>query len=195
MNYSNEFLKGWGEGELLCGGGSLSKHTVGSRKELRRMISITGAKSILELGCGDLVWHGPELPDIDYHGIDLHERDTWAKRREQGAKLSVLPANSPNLPRAELIIARLVFIHLNNEYILEVLEEIKKFGKWLFANHDPNTDADRKGRDQKSVPGHRAGSVFSSHNYPVNLNKPPFSLKYHEKQKPPKADGMSLFTL
>lgn len=186
MKYSNELKKGWGKGDLLCGPGSLEKHAKPSREKLRHWLSVTEAKSILEIGCGDLVWHGPELPNIDYHGIDLHERDTWVERREQGAKLSVMPANSPKLPKADFIIARAVFIHLSNDYILEVLTEIKKFGKWVFASHDPNADFSRYGR---------TGPVFNRHGFGVNLHKPPFSLSYHEKQSPGEFEGMYLFSL
>ena len=186
MAYKDEFLTGWGKGELLCGFGSLEKFSKPSREKLRHWISVTKANSILEIGCGDLVWHGDELPNVNYQGIDLHERETWAKRRKEGAKLSVLDANSTDLPKADLIVARDVFIHLSNDYILQILEKLKEAGKWLFASHDPDADKSRGGR--KDV-------TFDKHGYGVNLNKDPFSLQYHEEQDPPRWRGMSLFKL
>lgn len=186
MAYSGEFETGWGKGELLCGPGSLEKFAKPSREKLRHWLSVTGAKSILEIGCGDLVWHGETLPEVDYHGVDLHERETWKARREQGAKLAVSDGISPDLPKADLIVARDVFIHLSNDYIARILNNLKEKGTWLFASHDPAANAGREGRGP---------AVFNKHGYSVNLNDHPFCLQYHEEQDPPKWKGMSLFKL
>jgi len=186
MAYSGEFETGWGKGELLCGPGSLEKFAKPSREKLRHWLSVTEAKSILEIGCGDLVWHGKILPKVDYHGVDLHERETWKARREQGAKLAVADGISTDLPKADLIVARDVFIHLSNDYIARILENLKGKGTWLFASHDPNAKATREGRGQ---------ATFNKHDYGVNLNADPFYLEYHEEQDPPKGKGMCLFKL
>ena len=186
MAYENQFKDGWGEGDLLCGKGSLEIYTLPDRKKLEKALFVTDAKSILEIGCGDLVWHGKNLPDIDYYGIDLHERDTWEARREQGAKLSVNDAADPGLSNADLIVARDVFIHLSNDYIIKILENLKTLGKWLLVSHDPNADGTRGGRED---------TTFLKHAYGVNFAEEPFNLTLHESQTPLKSKGMALFNL
>lgn len=184
--YEDQFKHGWQpKGPLLCGMGSLEKYAKPSRQELAKCLKSTGAKSVLELGCGDLVWHGENLPHHNYTGIDLHERDTWNKRREEGAILIEMEAGSPNLPHAEFIVARDVFIHLSNRYIVQVLEYIKEFGTWLLASYDPfNNDRNRDGED------------FFKKQAGMDLSQEPFNLKFDPKSlHSPKSKGMALFNL
>ena len=138
MAYENQFKDGWGKSIYFAEKAHWKFTLCQTAKKLEKALFVTDAKSILEIGCGDLVWHGKNLPDIDYYGIDLHERDTWEARREQGAKLSVNDAADPGLPNADLIVARDVFIHLSNDYIIKILENLKTWGNG-FSFHTTQT--------------------------------------------------------
>lgn len=126
--------------------------------------------TILEIGCGDLVWHGDELP-ARYIGLDLHARDTWNARghRDGAAFIRGNAATSP-LGQADIAIARQVFIHLSNQVILAILDNLRKHEiRWLLASTVP------MGENVERLP---AGQDYSIDGYAVDLAVDPFNLAY-----------------
>lgn len=133
--YADEFSRGWSGGPGVCGGGSNEAHASRDRARLHDVMlqweAIHGPPPIvLEIGCGDLHWHGGRLPER-YHGIDLHARPSWSgvKNLHEGN------AADADLPCADIAVARQVFIHLSNRVILAILENLRKHEiHWLLAS-------------------------------------------------------------
>lgn len=133
--YADEFARGWSGGPGVCGGGSNEVHASRDRARLHDVIAEWKAEFesdpiIFEIGCGDLVWHGEELP-ARYHGIDLHARPSWSgcENLHEGN------AADAALPRADIAVARQVFIHLSNRVIISILDNLRKHGiRWLLAS-------------------------------------------------------------
>ncbi len=145
--YSEQFQRGWTGGPGVCGLGSLPVYAAPCRSRVHGFVdaytTLTGAPPrILEVGCGDLVWHAGKLLSPTYTGVDLHPRDTWAEWRAKGAVLMARnAATAPDLPPADLVIARSVFIHLSNDLISAVLHNIRGTGaRWLLATNLPGAD-------------------------------------------------------
>src|SRR5690606_22336226 len=105
------------------------------------------APRVLEIGCGDLVWHGGSLP-ANYTGIDLHSRNTWGAH--PGATFLVGNAAIDDLPEADIAVARAVFIHLSNRAVAAVVKNVRRAGiPLLLATSRP--DADNQNRQPDGV--------------------------------------------
>lgn len=104
-------------------------------------------------------------------GLDLHARDTWNARghRDGAAFIRGNAATSP-LGRADIAIARQVFIHLSNQVILAILDNLRKHEiRWLLASTVP------MGENVERLP---AGQDYSIDGYAVDLAVDPFNLAY-----------------
>lgn len=120
-----------------------------------------------EAGCGDLYWmrHHYAFFEfyVDYHGYDLHLRDI-----HQACKaLSVTKADiTQDIMRdCDVILSRLVFIHLPNDHIAQALEKFKATGaRYLITN---------RYRIQNNEGRHTAPSYVAN---PYRLDFEPFNL-------------------
>ncbi|HRQ87341.1 MAG TPA: class I SAM-dependent methyltransferase, partial [Bacteroidia bacterium] len=125
------------------------------------------APRVLEIGCGDLRWLGDELPPR-YTGLDLHRRETWETAEVAGARLIEGNACETELPRADIAVARLVFIHLSNRAILAILDRLRAAGvEWLMASTFPGAD------NPARLP---EGEDYSLRGFPLDLEDAPFAL-------------------
>jgi hypothetical protein len=180
--YADEFARGWSGGPGVCGGGSNDVHASRDRARLDEVMeqwrTIYGREPIvLEVGCGDLHWHGERLPER-YHGIDLHARPSWS----EWDNLVEGNAADAALSRADIAVARQVFIHLSNRVILSILDNLRQHGiPWLLASTvDVGKNDPRLAQDQD----------YSLRGHSVDLTAAPFYLAPVEM-----ADNNSKFRL
>lgn len=190
-HYDNTFGKGWNGGPGVCGGGSREEFCARDAARLRVVVELLSAGRsepfrVLEIGCGDLLWHRQNLPPAAYTGIDIHERETWRDWRSRGVTLLECDAASPDvvLPRCDLVVARAVFPHLSERVIRAILAKLPTTtAKFLLCTSRPG--ADHKTRQP-------VGIDHTLHYYPVDLEAAPFAL---ECLLPPHGTGLGLFRI
>jgi hypothetical protein len=123
------------------GSGSLPRRSGPAAKALKESIEVTGAKSVLDAGCGSCAWQLKAIPDgVSYQGVDVRKFDNWP---EQCSVMNIL--DGP-LPKADLVIVRDVLIHLTDEEIMNVLERARECARYLLVTTNARTTPlDRKG--------------------------------------------------
>ncbi len=165
----------WGK-RLGSGSGSLPENTQPYRTFLEGFLKESGVRNVVDLGCGD--WQSSRLVDwgsVNYHGIDVVESIVARNSHLYGSRtvrFSVRPLDHP-LPPADLVIIKDVFIHLPNERISEILQEVTDtYGLALVTETSQIYDI---------ADGHPIGPEVNSviemgDMRPVNLRLSPFSL-------------------
>lgn len=157
----------FGDRESLSGTGSSLAATGTIRAALPPLFDRLGVRSVLDVPCGDFNW----LRALDWSGIayigadvvpDLIERNR-ARHGAEGIRFQVIDVLGDDLPRADLVLCRDLFIHLPNDSVRQAVANVRRSGAtWLLATHYAGV---RRNRD---IP---LGSFR-----PVNLECPPFGL-------------------
>lgn len=103
------------------GKGSLKHFTQGAQKALRQAISLVGAKSVVDLGCGSCAWQLQVIPEgVSYVGLDVRSFDSWPEGN------LVMDIIKGELPPADLYLARDVFIHLKDTELVDTIKNLLK---------------------------------------------------------------------
>lgn len=130
----------WNSKETVSGGGSELKNTQNVIKKLPLLLKKYNIKTMLDCACGDLNWMIKVNLCIDnYIGIDIVE-DIIKKNKElyesDTVKFYVMDFVIDELPKADLILCKDVFIHLPNKDIIEAIQNFKKSGaKYLLVTN------------------------------------------------------------
>ncbi|MEQ8194271.1 MAG: class I SAM-dependent methyltransferase [Rhodospirillales bacterium] len=157
----------FGSKDSLSGTGSSLEATRTIRTYLPGLLADLGAKKILDVPCGDFFW-AKELDwsGLDYTGADVVEALVAANNEKYGRdniRFKVLDILTDNLPEADLILCRDLFIHFPNECVLKALGRIKASGaKYLLTTHYAGVE------ENKDI---TLGSFR-----PLNLQRAPFFL-------------------
>jgi len=181
LNYKNEFEDGWPGGEGVCGKGSLPEvaHISGERfKSICRDWAKKNGRPprITEIGCGDMVWHGKTIPtNLGYQAIDLHRRDTWERWERRGVEFVEGEASRLYIQESDIAIARAVFIHLSNDAISAVLQNLREYGVPILVA-ESFAETSNEDRFQGDGDFFRLGS-------PCDLTADPFNLELIEGPK------------
>jgi hypothetical protein len=139
----------WGSDESRSGLGSAIDATAGLREAIPRLLASLGARSLLDVPCGDFGWLSQcDLADIEYTGADIvtsivsrnQERYAGARRRFVQADLTTGP-----LPRADIVLCRDCLVHLSFANIRRALEVLEQSGSTYlltttFTEHGKNED-------------------------------------------------------
>lgn len=135
-------------GESRSGEGSDLIQTQQIREVLPVLLKSLGAKSMLDIPCGDYYWmRHVDLP-VTYIGADIVQEvvkinnEKYSDIRHKFMNLDVC---TDELPRVDLIFARDLLVHLSYNDIQRALQNMKKSGAtWLltttFTGRDSNTD-------------------------------------------------------
>lgn len=158
---------GWGDAETRSGPGSTRARTAAFRAALDELLGACEARSLLDLGCGEVNWQ-PLLrhPLERYVGVEIVPEIVDGLRRRLAAPGREFLCRNlvyDPLPACDLALCRDCLVHLPNDQILRALVNIRRSGtRHLLAT----TFTTR--RDNPDVPtgGWR----------PLNLERPPFSL-------------------
>jgi glycosyltransferase involved in cell wall biosynthesis len=155
----------WGNSESHSGHGSSATATRFLRTALSQLLSDLGAKSMLDVPCGDFNWM--QLLDlrIDYFGADIVPQLIEANQRKYsrpGRAFGLLDVVKDPLPKADLVFSRDLLVHLSERDIRSALENIFDSGAtYLVATTFPSRD--------KNV------NIPTGPWRPLNLQRPPFS--------------------
>jgi len=136
------FEQGWPSKDTVCGWSSDIEHTKNIRWFISRYFldksNKFGIKSINDIGCGDLFWMKTIISPVidDYVGYDCYSRANWPSLVENGYKLNVCDVSKDSLRKADVCICRDIMIHLPNNMVLNIIDNIKNSGaKYLFATN------------------------------------------------------------
>jgi len=128
--------------------GSELAATAAVRAALPSLVETIGARTLLDVPCGDFNWLGTVPLDVDYTGVDivpaLVEENTrrfgGPRRRFMVADLTIDP-----LPAADLVLCRDCLVHLSFANIRRALENLRRSGSrhlltTTFLEHEVNAD-------------------------------------------------------
>jgi len=113
------------------------------REELPQLLKKLQVKSILDIPCGDFWWLSyADLGFLDYTGVDIveyviqNDMKQYANEKRRFLKLDVL---NDDLPKADIIFCKDLFIHLPLEDCLKSIKNFKKRGaKYFLADTYPS---------------------------------------------------------
>jgi hypothetical protein len=156
----------WGHPESRSGFGSTLVATENIRAELPDLVREIGAKSLLDIPCGDFNWMNATKLGIErYIGADLVEELVTSNSDRYGAssrtfvKLDIV---ADALPRVDLVLCRDILIHFPDDYVFRAIENVRASGaRYLLTTTFRN------------VPGN--GDIPLGSFRPINLERPPFS--------------------
>jgi len=134
-------------------------------EELPQLLKKLEVKSMLDIPCGAFWWLSTvDLGFLDYTGVDIVEHviqndiKQYANAKRKFLKLDVL---KDDLPKADLVFCKDLFIHLPIEDCLKSIKNIKKSGaKYFVVNTYPSV------KENKDIP--------TGMWRPLNLNIAPF---------------------
>jgi hypothetical protein len=158
-------LNKWGSAESVSGPGSTLRATTSVRKEIARIVRDYRCRSILDIPCGDFNWmKDTDLPDVTYIGADIvadivsRNRELYSSSRRQFLQLDVV---SDQLPKADLLICRDLFLHLSFADIQASLHNIRRSGcRLALLSSHPNVTSNT--------------DIHTGGGRPVNICIPPF---------------------
>lgn len=136
----------WGAEESLSGPGSERSATTRLQAELPALLRDLGAKTLLDIPCGDFAWMSHvDMPGTRYIGADIVDSLIEKNRLKYGREFIKLDLCADNLPRADVVFCRDCLVHLSFANIHRAAENLKRSGStWLltttFLECDQNTD-------------------------------------------------------
>ncbi|MCG5217512.1 class I SAM-dependent methyltransferase [Streptosporangium sp. KLBMP 9127] len=139
----------WGSEESTSGVGSELDATATLREQVPALLDRVGARSLLDLPCGDFGWLSTTpLPLDSYVGADivpdLVERNS-EKYSGPGRAFTRLDLTADPLPRADVVLCRDCLVHLTYDQIFAAFANLRLSGSRrlltttfvdLTANHD-----------------------------------------------------------
>ena len=158
--------------ESYSGPGSSLANTVAVRAELPTLIKELGARTFLDIPCGDLNWMKEvELGVEKYIGAEIIRKLIEINNQRFGNETRtflVLDITEDELPEVDLVFCRDCLVHFSNEDILRAIASIKKSNsKYLltttFINREENQD------------------IVTGYWRPLNLQRAPFYFPYPSK--------------
>jgi hypothetical protein len=127
----------WGADESVSGLGSELAATAKLREELPRLLREMGAKSLLDIPCGDFRWMAHvDLAGIRYTGGDIVESLVEENRARHGREFVKLNLCEDALPGADVVLCRDCLVHLSFGNIARAVANLKRSGcVWLLTTH------------------------------------------------------------
>jgi hypothetical protein len=138
----------WGSPESHSGLGSTLLETEVLRREIPLMLSEIGARSILDVPCGDFRWMSEvNLRECSYIGADIVEALVASNNERFGSdtrRFLQLDLTADTLPHADLVLIRDCLVHLSYRNIMRALENVKRSGAtWLLTTNFLRIESNR----------------------------------------------------
>lgn len=114
--------------DVLCGSGSTIAYTKMLRDQLPKLVAEYGISSMLDAPCGDFSWMNlVEFPkDFRYIGADIVEPMILSNREKYPQiQFEILDISTDPIPSVDMIFVRDCLIHLSNQDVLRVLDNIR----------------------------------------------------------------------
>ncbi len=122
----------WGDPESVSGESSTLSATEALRRELPGLLRRLGVKSLLDAPCGDLNWmRRIDLDGIAYIGADVVPELVETNRQLHGGphrSFIHLDVTKNDIPKADVILCRDLFIHLSFAHAFAAIENFKRSG-------------------------------------------------------------------
>lgn len=140
------------QGVWLEHGGQLARSGSGSeldatkqvRHQLPALLADLGARSLLDVGCGDFTWMQHVGLGVEYTGIDVVQSVISANQAAFASSAQhfyCMDAVEDALPRADVVLCREVLFHLSLADIKRLVNNVKLSGaRYLVATSDTCTD-------------------------------------------------------
>ena len=121
----------WGSDESRSGPGSMLVETETLREQLPMLLREIGARSLLDIPCGDFRWLSEVDLGVPYLGADIVEELVVRNAERFGApqrRFLCLDLTRDTLPDADVILCRDCLVHLSYENIQRALTNVKRCG-------------------------------------------------------------------
>lgn len=122
----------WRSAESASGAGSELRQTETLRRDLPDFLKKWEVRTVLDLPCGDFNWmQKVDLQGIEYIGADIVEPLVFQNREKfstPNRRFECLDLCLDPLPRADLVLVRDCFVHLNFEKIEMALANLRRSG-------------------------------------------------------------------
>jgi SAM-dependent methyltransferase len=157
----------WRDRQSRSGAASTLKNTAAVRAKLPPLLAGIGARSLLDIPCGDFQWMRETPLELDrYIGADIVAELVAANSRYEDAvrRFVRLDLTSDPLPEADVVLCRDCLIHFSYADIAQALANIRASGsRWLLTT--TFRSASRRNVD-----------IVTGDWRPLNLEQPPFNL-------------------
>jgi len=161
----------WGSDASVSGTGSTIDATAILRTGIPVLLRETGARSVLDIPCGDFGWLNTVELGVPYLGADIVPALVEANRARYGRPdrtFVCADLTRGSLPQADLVLCRDCLVHLSFANVERALANIRASGaKWLLTTHFTQLEenADIEDGDWR----------------PLNFERPPFSFAPPER--------------
>jgi len=155
----------WRSAESVSGRGSTRSETEALRRELPGLIEQIGARSILDVPCGDFHWMQDAALDVDtYIGADVVDAivESNARFADHRRRFVKLDLTRDPLPRVDLVFCRDCLVHFSYADLTAALANIVRSGsKYLATTTFPDRPENR--------------DILTGQWRPLNVQQPPLS--------------------
>lgn len=158
----------WRESETRSGVASTLSSTATIRAELPALLERLGARSLLDIPCGDFHWMQETPLDLDrYVGADIVDELIASNRKYESAtrRFVKLDITRDPLPQVDVVLCRDCLIHFSFADIARALANVKASGSGYLLT-TTFTRASRRNVD-----------IVTGDWRPLNLERPPFCLR------------------
>lgn len=125
----------WGDDASRSGVGSTLPETETLRREIPILLQDVGARSLLDIPCGDFGWLSLTELGVAYVGADIVDALVAQNTRRYGSerrRFERLDLTSDPLPAADVVLCRDCLVHLSYANIQPALDNVKRSGAGYF---------------------------------------------------------------
>jgi hypothetical protein len=137
----------WGDDQSRSGVGSTLPETETLRRELPLLLRELGARSLLDIPCGDFGWLSLTELGVDYTGADIVEAlvaQNTSRYASESRRFVRLDLTADPLPQADVVLCRDCLVHLSYANIRRALDNVKRSGaKYLLVTSFPEAKSNR----------------------------------------------------
>lgn len=137
----------WGDDHSRSGVGSTLTETETLRREIPLLLKELGARTLLDIPCGDFGWLSLTDLGVEYVGADIVEalvEQNTSRYASETRRFVRLDLTTDPLPRADVVLCRDCLVHLSYANIRRALDNVKRSGaKYLLVTSFPEATSNR----------------------------------------------------
>lgn len=137
----------WGDDHSRSGVGSTLPETEALRREIPLLLKEVGARTLLDIPCGDFGWLSLTDLGVEYVGADIVEAlvdQNTSRYASETRRFVRLDLTTDPLPQADVVLCRDCLVHLSYANIRRALGNVKRSGaKYLLVTSFPEAKGNR----------------------------------------------------
>jgi hypothetical protein len=137
----------WGDDHSRSGVGSTLAETETLRREIPLLLKELGARTLLDIPCGDFGWLSLTDLGVEYVGADIVEalvEQNTSRYASETRRFVRLDLTTDPLPQADVVLCRDCLVHLSYANIRRALDNVKRSGaKYLLVTSFPEATNNR----------------------------------------------------